>query len=37
MCSCELAHQLLMKSEVLKEKWKSAIIWLGEELERVLF
>ncbi|XP_065644318.1 ubiquitin carboxyl-terminal hydrolase 9X isoform X4 [Hydra vulgaris] len=32
--NCELAHQILMKSEELKGKWKSAIIWLGEELDR---
>lgn len=32
--SCDLAHNMLVQEEDLKQKWKEAIRWLGDELDR---
>ncbi|XP_066928951.1 ubiquitin carboxyl-terminal hydrolase 9X-like [Clytia hemisphaerica] len=32
--TCEVAQQMLLQEEELKQKWKDAVRWLGDELER---
>ena len=34
--SCEVAQQMLLQEDELKQKWKDAVRWLGDELERVI-